>query len=146
MELSLHTLRDLMTSDFAIDMAVNVVGYLIAGTIGVMIYRLFRRDKGTAGQNTASVALEPTLAAAQPRAHQVTPSRVQFVRFGERKEASREAEPVMTVTEGGVSRRNRSEIIRVARSMIKAGATYESIRKVLPISEAELSLLSSNNS
>ncbi|NOY88188.1 MAG: hypothetical protein GXO93_02205 [FCB group bacterium] len=37
------------------------------------------------------------------------------------------------------------EIIRIARSMLKAGATPEKIKKVLPVSESELVLLKANN-
>jgi hypothetical protein len=149
MELSLHTLKTLLTTDFAIDMAINIVGYLIAGTIGVMIYRLFRRGPRTAEESPASASIEAPEQArvARPSTAQAVTNRVQFIRFGERKAPERNnPTPQLTSSDGGVNRRNRTEIFRVARSMIKAGATHDSIRKVLPISEAELSLLSTNNS
>jgi len=149
MELSLHTLRTLLTTDFAIDMAVNIVGYLIAGTIGVMIYRLFRRGPRVTEESLASdsVGTPEYAGVARPSTAQAVTNRVQFIRFGERKAPQTESQaPRLTSSDGGVNRRNRTEIFRVARSMIKAGATHDSIRKVLPISEAELSLLSTNNS
>jgi hypothetical protein len=40
------------------------------------------------------------------------------------------------------ARRDRADIIRIAKEMMKAGATAEKIKGVIPISEAELSLLS----
>lgn len=149
MELSLHTLKELMTTDFAIDMLVNIVGYLIAGAVGILVYRLFHsKSEGDLSEVADSAKLnseKPSLN--QPTAVGAAERRVQFIRFGERpvvKSANRRS--TATGAEGSVGRRNRTEIIRVARSMIKAGATHDSIRKVLPISEAELSLLSTNNS
>ena len=43
-------------------------------------------------------------------------------------------------------RRDRSEIIRIARTMVKAGASDEKIKRLIPISDAELSLLSMSKS
>ncbi len=149
MELSLQTLKALVTTDFAIDMTINAVCYLIAGVIGVVIYRLFRQ-----GDKTASVAPATVHAAERNASQTASPApsyssanRVQFIRFGEGGRQTRSeptAEPVLSDSQ--VNRRNRSEIIRVARGMLKAGATHDNIKKVLPISEAELSLLSMNNS
>ena len=149
MELSLQTLKNLMTTDFAIDMMINVAGYLIAGTLGVLIYRLVRKDSRR--EPIPSPENQITVEKAASHAPSPTPhpaaNRVQFIRFGETsRQPAKEAPATAIATENPVNRRNRGEIIRVARGMLKAGATHENIRKVLPISEAELSLLSTNNS
>ena len=45
----------------------------------------------------------------------------------------------------GIKRRNRSEIISMAKEMLQARRSTQEITDSLPVSEAELALLSQNN-
>ena len=78
----------------------------------------------------------------------VQKSKVEFIKLGEK--ISRLSEQVQNDLptdrkQIGSRRENRPEIINIARTMLKAGANFESIKKVLPVSEAELNLIKMNN-
>ncbi len=123
------------------DIALNVVGYLAAGALAVLIYSAFKRDKAPAEQP------QPEQAAVAPEVtRQGDRRKVEFIRFGEMAESDApDVASILPDDTGIKSRRDRSDIIRVARTMLRAGAPADKIRRVLPISEAELSLLSLTN-
>ncbi|MEW6412650.1 MAG: hypothetical protein AB1483_09285 [Candidatus Zixiibacteriota bacterium] len=133
-----------ISQEFMIDMALNIGGYLLAGAVSVLIYSLF------AGRKKSAPVAEPVQTAeVTPPADEVisTPTekrRVEFIRLAHENATAADIETraVRAEQPHGGDRRDRAEIIRIARSMLKAGATSERIKRVLPISEAELSLLS----
>lgn len=126
----------------------NAAGYLAAGGLLLVMFTLFRgRRKAT------SDSAGPDLQAADYRRGEAgnidgERRRIEFIKFGEQPSQadatgagdvhSRRA-PARPAT----SRRNRIEVMGLARKMINAGASAEKISAVLPISEAELALLSS---
>ncbi len=121
------------------DIALNLIGYLAAGALAVLIYAAFRRDRRQAA--TSQPAGEEVAEAPAP-IRRPERSKVEFVRLGE------EADPSAAITGENLHavdnpqfRRDRSEIFRVAHRMLDAGASQDRIRLVLPISEAELALL-----
>ena len=139
-----------LSQQIIIEVALNIVGYLAAGALSILIYRNFARP---AGRNTTSPEVEseramksePLTESAPPR--ELTRS-VEFINFGTGV-SSRPASPAKMLSNstvrGGANaavRRDRADIIRIAKEMMKAGATAEKIKGVIPISEAELSLLS----
>lgn len=127
------------------DMILNIIGYLAAGALAVVVQSAFRRRPSVASAEVdADIATEiaPLKKSKSPRSENERKS-VKFVSFGENAEVRRETqEPPSPQTPSVNSRRNRADIIRIARTMLNAGASNENIRSVLPISEAELSLLS----
>ena len=121
------------------DVAINALGYLAAGAFSVVIYRLFRGGSRT-------VAPTPAVAAAVPAASDVSDSGrgrpgAQFVRLGN-EERQKDAVSTAGESRNGGRRRDRSEVIRLAREMVKAGTPNHQIKDLLPVSDAELALLS----
>lgn len=136
------------SQQFLIDMAVNMGGYLLAGLVSVVIYSLLHRQRhSAAAAETTPNEVPGREAASKPSAEKET-RRIEFIKLDERPNTdsagtAQEAEP--NAASVG-DRRNRAEIIRIARTMLKAGASEEKIKRLIPVSDAELSLLSMSKS
>ncbi|HOD65168.1 MAG TPA: hypothetical protein PLR32_06870 [candidate division Zixibacteria bacterium] len=119
-----------LTNDMWIDLALTATGYLAAGALSMVMYSMFRRKTrpgaAEAPSPAAAPAPAPPLAADRPR------DDVRYVGFGERAAAG---EPAASL------RRNRAEVLRLARGMLRTGATDAEIKAVLPVSDAELAVL-----
>jgi len=128
-------------NDQLIDVGLNILGYLIASALGMLVYSTFhRREKAP----TAAAATVPQTAAKPVAVPVEGKKQLEFVTFrnsdsSEMNEVSVPAEPKARVDRN--KRSDRAEIIRLARGMIKAGASGETVRRTLPISEGELALL-----
>lgn len=137
-----------LSQQFLIDMALNVGGYVLAGALGIVIYSLFNRRKpavATVSDQSTSVTVD-TAEPAPVRESSVR--KLEFIKLGSIPDvAATTARPaVREVVKGVAERRDRADIIRVARTMLKAGATHDKIKRVIPVSDAELSLLSMSKS
>jgi len=133
-----------VTQDQIIGMILNVLGYLSAGALWTVIYSFFR-DRRRAGI-TASIAA-PVPEREESR-FEIAPSRgksrLEFVNFnssGENRsrfhnEAGLEDDP-----RPDSGRRNRSEVIRLAREMLKSKTSNEKIKQTLPITDGELAMI-----
>lgn len=122
-----------------IDIGLNTLGYVVAGLLGVVIYSMAGKKKA---QPVRSQSIgEPTAAAIVPP----TPvgSDVEFLDLRQQSIQSNRNEraSVSPTRRAGTSRPDRAEIIRLAREMLKAGTPTEMIKRTLPISDGELSLL-----
>ncbi|MEA3296436.1 MAG: hypothetical protein U9R56_01055 [candidate division Zixibacteria bacterium] len=134
------------SSDFAVNMILNIIGYVAAGALSLVIFSMFRKPRadfspGTPDDGGRNGFSDQILATAGRE------SELQFVRLGQTRSRvgiSSERIGEHTGSTADTPRNHRADIIKIARRMIKAGATNEKIKKVLPISEAELSLLSLN--
>jgi len=135
-----------ISQQFLIDMALNIGGYVLAGLVGVVVYSLLhrRRESALAVETAPAETLAPEEV---PKAPGTTENRrLEFIKLGERSEkVDIDTDPGSSNAVAG-DRRNRSEIIRIARTMLKAGASEEKIKRLIPISDAELSLLSMSKS
>jgi len=126
------------TTDIIIDLGLNVIGYLAAGVLSLVIYSIFRRDR-----QPATPKPEPAAAPANSRTTASTekpapsaparPGKVQFVGFGERGETPAAGSDPL--------RRNRADVLRIAREMIRTGSSSAEIKAALPISDTELAVL-----
>jgi len=114
-------------NDQLIDIGLNVLGYLVAGALGMLIYSTFHGSR----KAPAVVPVE----SAQTKGPQST----KVVSEVGENEISQAAEPTPRIDRN--KRADRVEIVRLAREMIKAGTNGETIRRTLPISEGELALL-----
>ena len=130
------------SQDMLIDVTLNAAGYLIAALLGITIYSIFRRREKVPSTASGQV---PTSSQAPAQTeiskeHLSRPnssaSEAHYIQFGGTK---REQSSVNTSSEN--KRRDRSEILRIAQQMLTAGATSDKIKQVLPISEAEVTLL-----
>jgi hypothetical protein len=128
-------------SDQLIDIGLNILGYLIAGALGMLIYSTFHRKS----EAPAVTPVTPAPITEKPAAESAEGKRsLEFVTFrkpdkAETAEVTAPAESKPQVDRN--KRSDRAEVIRLARGMIKAGASGETIRRTLPISEGELALL-----
>lgn len=132
-----------LSHEFLIDLAINAGGYFAAAVLGMVMYSLFGRKKSV---GTEPVASAVSVAAMESVRRET--GKIEFVRFGER--AAAEPRPAMrtaaTAGDTDNGRRNRVDVMDIARKMLNAGASPERIRRVLPVSETELSLLMMNKS
>lgn len=107
------------------DIGLNTLGYLIAGGLGMLMYSVIygRRCEGAPEAKTATA---PAPAAA-------TDGPAQFVDL--RTQSSPSVAPAAT------GRRDKAEVVRLARKMLQAGADRDIIKRTVPISDGELNLL-----
>jgi hypothetical protein len=126
----------------------NAAGYLAAGGLLLVVFTLLRGRRKATSDSAGS-----NLQAADYRRGEAGDNagerrQIEFVKFGEQSSpadatGAGDVRSKRTPARPATSRRNRIEVIGLARKMINAGASAEKIRAVLPISEAELALLSS---
>jgi hypothetical protein len=120
-------------NDRLIDAGLNALGYLIAGGLGVLIHSIIldRRRATRVVAEAPAEAVEP----ARPTASKAP----QFVSL---KTTSMTSQPVAAPSPETVpSRKDKAEIVRLARKMVQAGTDRKIIKRTLPISDAELNLL-----
>lgn len=137
-----------ISQQFLIDMALNIGGYVLAGLVSVVVYALLQRKNEP--PTAAQVAVED-VPEQKPRpltSRDGDNRRIEFIKLGERATAANEiGSPESPPNAAAVGdRRNRAETIRIARTMLKAGASNDKIKRLIPISDAELSLLSMSKS
>jgi hypothetical protein len=136
-----------ISSGFYSDLLLNLIGYIAAGALVWTVYpivapRLKRRQ---------ALVVRPEPQPNQPRSVEQPAAAPQFMRlqssppdvktFAVEADQPSAKSSVLRSSE----RRDRVDIIRIAREMLKAGADNERIQQVLPVSEAELSLLTMQN-
>ena len=118
------------SSQLTWDVALEMVGFLAAFGLGLTVHSLLGRRREPTVEGPAAGTSTP--AATTP------PRRMQFIRFGEE---AVESSPGRAPSAPAGHRSDRTEIVRVAREMIKAGASRQRIQRVLPVSDTELTLL-----
>ncbi len=127
-----------LTSDVMFNLALNAIGYLAAGAFGVVVASIIKmRRQAAPSRAEDGESTRPAMAgAASDR------GRVQFIDLGGRAGERTEAAAVDASTDAHPkARRDRAEVLRMARQMLKAGAGPERVMQVLPVSETELGLL-----
>ena len=111
------------------DVILNAVGYLAAGALSVVLYQIIRSRRQE--ERTIKTADVVDDAAGGPQSEAV--DGFSFVSL---KSEPEEAKRTLTYR-----KRDRGEVLRQARDLLRIGESNESIRKALPVSEAELALL-----
>jgi hypothetical protein len=136
-----------ISSGFYVDLLLNLIGYLAAGALVWTVYPTvaprLRRHSAALGRPEAQLSRplpvqQPSVAPQFMRLHDPTPQAQTFAADDDRPT---ERSSVLRLSE----RRDRVDIIRIAREMLKAGADNRRIQQVLPVSEAELALLTMQN-
>lgn len=133
-----------LLNERAIDIGLNAVGYIAAGLLWMLIYSAFARRgrHAVAESKEAVVAVEPAGDATSPESNTAQVERSEFISLkGAESSPAAKDQPGKEVPRSVDGRRNRGEIIRVAREMVKNGVTRDMIKRTLPISDGELSLL-----
>ncbi len=136
-----------LSQDILMEMILNIVSYLAATGLLLTLYSLLRGRKRVASVSTTHNLMTTDNKSGRSESASSEQHRIEFIRLGEQLDnadntstgKARHKNATMTTA---ASHRNRIEVVRLARKMIEAGASAERIRAVLPISEAELTLLS----
>jgi len=112
------------------DTILNAIGYMSAGALSVLLYSMIKRRLAQSQAETTKQKQPSQSAPAPAKKEADGPKFVTFKSSTDRKDRSTDY------------RRDRIQVIGQAREMILAGESSETIRRALPISEAELALLS----
>ncbi len=141
-----------LSQEMIIDIAMNAAGYVIVSILAVIIYTIFqKKDTETIGASTSAALIVKRAPAKNIRNERPVNEKIEFINFltdsnsTEDKADLVQDEEIPIKIENNTARRDRSDIIRIAKEMLKAGADNDRIMGVLPISMAELSLLTLAN-
>ena len=131
--------------DQLIDIGLNVLGYVVAATLGMLIYSAFRRRQPAASTQPTPMPQQMPQATAAPAGAVEGTRRLNYVdlRRSDADEPNGDLAGAVSRTAGTGTRRDRAEIIRLAREMIRARTPQETIKRTLPITDGELALLQS---
>ena len=127
-----------LSIDMLANVALDVLGYLAAGGLAVVLYQLLQKNR----KRVVPAPVENTevVKKSQYGFSDMTArgKSLQFVDFQENKQNNGSDHEKCR---SGNLRRNRDDVIRLARQMIASGTPDTRIRELLPITEAELALL-----
>lgn len=127
--------------DQVIDIGLNVLGYLIAGTLGMVVYSMFAHRRSAKATEAPAAATVP-----QPAATEEGRKRLNYVDLRRSDVSEANGDMAGELSRSSTSpRRDRAEIMRLARQMMKAHTPQETIKRTLPISDGELALLQSSD-
>ncbi len=130
-----------------LSIALNVLGYIAAGLFWMMLYSFFKDRKklnmvaSSTGKNAGNgERLIPKAPAYKGN------TAVEFINLSASSQPDMH-NPSAVLSDSDTReqvRRNRAEVIRLAREMLKANHTNENIKHTLPITEGELAMLKDN--
>lgn len=116
------------------DVVLNATGYIAAGALSVVLYSWVAGRGRHGHKDTQPVELPLVDTGGTDRSAQPAPKpSLQFINLVPSPSVPRKA---------AGTQRGRAEVFGRARRMIKEGASPEAVKAALPVSEAELALLS----
>jgi hypothetical protein len=125
-----------------IELGLSVAGYLAAGALWMVLYSLFTRS---AGERVVEPATEyPARTAVSESIGNAVREKRSLHYVDLRGSAPLKSEPLTEAIDNqrlDQYRRNRGEVIRLAREMLKDGRSQQQVRDLLPITDGELALL-----
>ncbi len=130
-----------ISNELLIDTVMNAAGFIFAGALSVLIYSVMTKRHREV--QLINFLPENTARDTETQKTSSRESRLEFVRFDNRNDeqpAVKRRETTI-VTDTGKLQRNRLEVIRQAREMIDSGRAAAEIRKILPLSAAELEFM-----
>lgn len=133
-------------NDHIMDIGLNALGYLVAGGLGVLLHSAFMgRRRQVAGVPAPTPDIE---SGSDDPSRSSTRQPFEYVDLRQQRKGKTDAANagITSRPAAATAHRDRREIIRVARQMLKAGAAGDQIRATLPISQSELALLQNTNS
>ena len=126
-------------NDRIIDVGLNIIGFIAAGLFWMVVYTTITK------KSKARAVVDTDVPVSLPVPATVDKKKPEFIDFNSMPVRTDSVNTVPSTANRAGTRRNRLEIIRIAREMINDGASDENIRNALPISTGELALLSSSN-
>jgi len=128
-------------NELLIDTAIIAAGYIFAGALSVLIYTI--ATKRHREVQLVNFLPEEGEIIEKKEGSSKSIDQFEFVRFeqGDKESAKAPAHQMNPYLKSGRLKRNRLEIIRQAKEMMISGRATEEIRKVLPLSKAELEFM-----
>lgn len=131
-----------------IDTGLNMAGYLLAALLTVLLYSMItNRKKKAITENKEILPNAEGKFTETENVSNTESDELEYVQLGSLKADPNRDTAISAYSNDAVrgyrssARRDRSEIIRVASQMLKAGASQDIIKSVLPVSDEELALL-----
>ncbi|SYZ74254.1 hypothetical protein TRIP_C60524 [Candidatus Zixiibacteriota bacterium] len=131
------------SSDQLIQIGLNFAGFLTAGLLTAVVYSLWteRRtsrigDSGTALAGASNIPVAPS--------NKDTDTNIEFISLRENSSRPRRGRRAADAAPVDNRTRDRQEIIRLAKEMLSARKSNSEIRKVLKVTDGELSFLKQN--
>ncbi len=131
-----------------IDTGLNMAGYILAALLTVRLYSMItNRKKKATTENKEILPNAEGMFTETENVLNIESDKLEYVQLGKLNAAPNRNTAISAYGNDAVrderssTRRDRSEIIRVASQMLKAGASQEIIKSVLPVSDEELALL-----
>jgi len=133
-------------SDLLINTALNIVGYVSAGALLILIYSMFKSSTKS-GEKAPSINEVKSVAIMAEAKIDSSDHRIEFVDFQNLRRAAGElaGNDEQTAAPSSRFQRNRLEVIKQAREMLNAGKSVNDIRRRLPIAEAEMHMIGRNS-
>lgn len=130
-----------ISNELLINTAMNAAGFILAGALSVLIYSI--ATKRHREVQLINFLPEDTERDSEPQKTSRSEPRMEFVRFDNRNDEQPvvQRKEATTVSNNGRLQRNRLEVIRQAREMMDSGRATAEIRKILPLSGAELEFM-----
>ena len=129
-------LSHLISQNLITDTLLNLVGYLLAGALWMILYMAIAGRRKPA---TATAGAQSDRAAQNATPGRSSGRRIEFVSLASEQDPVKLS--IAAATRGETQQRNRAEVIRLAREMLHSGTPKENVRSLLPISEGELAML-----
>jgi hypothetical protein len=134
-----------ISRDLIIDIVLNVSGYVAAGALWLVLRSLFRRSRKHSSTEPTTKKAPADAKAEAPRGEGSSEKRrlefVDLTGFDSTSGRISRAAEAAERQDARNFRRNRAEVMRMAREMLNAGSPRDRIRQTLPISEGELAML-----
>lgn len=131
-----------------IDIGLNVIGYIAGGAFWLVIYSAWQNRRARTTEVEAAEAkakaAEPNALPARVRPAVSVAAEAQFMDLRSLPASQKRAVAAAGGDdESAGKRRSHADVFATARKMMEKGATADTIKSVLPISDGELALISS---
>ena len=129
------------SSELLVDTAINAAGFIFAGVLSALIYMAMTKKQREV--QIVNVQSEGVAISTSKDFNTGSGSRLEFVRFDrdENKQQKSMSTENNVMPANNRLRRNRLEVIKQARQMMDSGKAADEIRKILPLSGAELEFM-----
>lgn len=127
-----------ISQEMLIDLALNVLSFLIAGILSVMLYSIYQKNQSKLKKNQPNKTLENITLPDKEEMVINNKSSAEYIQFN-----TKDNNRIRNITgRGNITRfNNRDIVLESALNMISQGVSESKIKAALPISSAELAVL-----
>ena len=127
-----------ISQEMLIDLALNILSFLIAGILSVMLYSIYQKKQSKLKKNQPNKTLENITLPDKEEMVINNKSSAEYIQFN-----TKDNNRIRNITgRGNITRfNNRDMVLESALNMISRGVSESKIKAALPISSAELAVL-----